>query len=228
MRVCPYCNVASEESNFRPGRKKCRDCEAKDRRSWRAANPEYLREYDRDYYQENKEHRHAYNVAYYMMHQESGKERARKWAREHPEERRAKAREWYADNREHWKAGNKAWLKAHPEKMERMRQQTNMRRARWEKEHPDRSRDKCARRRALTCGVATAERFSRTDVWKRDSGVCHICGQVCDERNWHLDHLVPLTRGGTHQPANVAVAHPRCNMSRGNRSILPMLAEAGV
>jgi HNH endonuclease len=30
-----------------------------------------------------------------------------------------------------------------------------------------------------------------------------------------LDHLIPLSRGGTHEPANVSLAHLRCNVSRG-------------
>jgi hypothetical protein len=35
-----------------------------------------------------------------------------------------------------------------------------------------------------------------------------------DPSDWHLDHIVPISRGGTHEPANVQVSHPRCNQSK--------------
>jgi 5-methylcytosine-specific restriction endonuclease McrA len=30
-----------------------------------------------------------------------------------------------------------------------------------------------------------------------------------------LDHIVPLSRGGTHEPSNVQLAHYGCNSKRG-------------
>jgi 5-methylcytosine-specific restriction endonuclease McrA len=32
-----------------------------------------------------------------------------------------------------------------------------------------------------------------------------------------LDHIVPVSLGGTHTWANVQLAHLRCNVSKGNR-----------
>lgn len=42
--------------------------------------------------------------------------------------------------------------------------------------HPDKSGDRCARRRALKHG-ATLEKVSRAEVYERDAGRCHICGK---------------------------------------------------
>lgn len=32
-----------------------------------------------------------------------------------------------------------------------------------------------------------------------------------------IDHIVPLSQGGTHELANVQLAHYRCNLSKNNR-----------
>jgi 5-methylcytosine-specific restriction endonuclease McrA len=45
-----------------------------------------------------------------------------------------------------------------------------------------------------------------------------------DPANWHLDHVVPLSRGGEHSYANVQVAHPFCNLSKGPRLIEHQMA----
>lgn len=76
-----------------------------------------------------------------------------------------------------------------------------------------------ARRRA-TAADAFVEHVDRSTVWLRDGGICHLCGQAADPSDWHLDHIVPLARGGQHSYTNTAVSHPRCNLSKGAR-LLP-------
>lgn len=64
---------------------------------------------------------------------------------------------------------------------------------------------------------AYVEHVDRRVVWERDSGICHICLLPADPHNWHLDHVFPLSRGGEHSYANVAVSHPTCNLRKGDR-----------
>lgn len=33
--------------------------------------------------------------------------------------------------------------------------------------------------------------------------------------DFHVDHVVPLSKGGMHGYTNVQPAHPRCNMRKG-------------
>ena len=78
--------------------------------------------------------------------------------------------------------------------------------------YPDKALDRWSRRRARK-RAATIENVSRAVVYERDGGRCHICGKKVGKR-WHLDHLIPLARGGEHSYKNVAVSHPKCNMSK--------------
>ena len=35
--------------------------------------------------------------------------------------------------------------------------------------------------------------------------------------NYHVDHLIPISRGGSNDKSNIVIACPKCNMSRNNK-----------
>jgi len=84
----------------------------------------------------------------------------------------------------------------------------------WNKEHPDVLRNRQARRRTH---IGMGEEVDRFVVFNRDQGICQICGLKVDPDNWHLDHKIPVTHGGSHVYDNVGVAHSDCNIRKGNR-----------
>lgn len=49
---------------------------------------------------------------------------------------------------------------------------------------------------------------------KRDGWRCHLCGKRVTRKTWSVDHLIPLSHGGSHTYVNVALAHQRCNSLR--------------
>lgn len=57
----------------------------------------------------------------------------------------------------------------------------------------------------------------RSAVYIRDGGICHICGGHVGIANFHLDHLVPRSKGGSNDLDNLGLSHPGCNISKGNR-----------
>ncbi len=63
---------------------------------------------------------------------------------------------------------------------------------------------------------ATVENVDPAVVLKRDGGICGICREPITGE-WHLDHVVPLARGGEHSYKNTQAAHPFCNLSKGAR-----------
>lgn len=54
-------------------------------------------------------------------------------------------------------------------------------------------------------------------VIERDGPVCGICGLYVDENDWHLDHVIPVTRDGLDLYSNVQVSHPSCNIRKNNK-----------
>jgi 5-methylcytosine-specific restriction endonuclease McrA len=52
----------------------------------------------------------------------------------------------------------------------------------------------------------------RREILERDHGVCYFCG-LAGATDVH--HIVPWSRGGTDEPANLAAAHADCNKRAG-------------
>lgn len=129
---------------------------------------------------------------------------------------------YYAANRDRLKAAVAAYRLANAEKIKAAkaahyaanRDRVLTRNADWRLAHPEAVRINNDRRRARQHAVGT-ERIYRAQVWERDNGRCHICGRTADPKNWHLDHIVPISRGGEHSYRNVAVSHPSCNLRKG-------------
>lgn len=57
----------------------------------------------------------------------------------------------------------------------------------------------------------------RAQVIARDGYVCGLCGGVVEPTDLHIDHRVPVSRGGPTVAGNLQVAHAACNTRKGNR-----------
>jgi HNH endonuclease len=80
-----------------------------------------------------------------------------------------------------------------------------------------------ARMKALGVDDPEADPIDPHDIYVRDGWKCCICGgRVDSSRSWPdpwvatLDHVRPVSRGGTHTQDNLATAHWVCNLIKGN------------
>lgn len=83
-----------------------------------------------------------------------------------------------------------------------------------------RTDDHWHRKRAQKYGVANVHIRPR-DIFERDGWRCHVCGKFVRRYgdSEHpmaatLDHVVPISEGGTHTPGNIRTAHRCCNIQR--------------
>lgn len=49
------------------------------------------------------------------------------------------------------------------------------------------------------------------------SKTCAYCGRCC-VNNYHIDHIMPLSRGGLHVVSNLAISCPTCNMQKSSKT----------
>lgn len=61
-------------------------------------------------------------------------------------------------------------------------------------------------------------RFTRRNIFFRDRNRCQYCGRVFLQSDLNLDHVVPLSRGGSSTWDNVVCACVACNSRKGNRT----------
>ena len=58
----------------------------------------------------------------------------------------------------------------------------------------------------------------RRQIAERDNYTCQICGKYMpDSVGLHIDHIVPVSKGGKTVPSNLQVLCSRCNGSKSNR-----------
>lgn len=60
----------------------------------------------------------------------------------------------------------------------------------------------------------------RQEIYERDNYICQYCGTDLSEqsRNLSIDHVIPLTKGGSHNRDNLATACKSCNLKKRNRT----------
>lgn len=150
------------------------------------------------------------------------RQRAREWALAHPDRMRAAGRKYHAANAEQRRAAAKAWAEANPEKRkaidaasrQRRRQQLTERSSQWAKDNPEKAKAiahaKRARKRGAE-GKHTAADTASIRAKQRDR--CAYC-KVGLKGAGHLDHIPPLSRGGSNWPSNLQWLCEPCNLSK--------------
>ena len=100
----------------------------------------------------------------------------------------------------------------------------------YHKNNPHKTREKDRKRRALK-KANIHKPYSEDQVLKLYGSVCHICKEEIDllakrstgapgwERGLHIDHVMPLSKGGPDMLDNVRPAHGLCNLQK-NDSVL--------
>jgi 5-methylcytosine-specific restriction endonuclease McrA len=121
----------------------------------------------------------------------------------------------------------KAFRAAHPEHVQeqdaRFRHayaaKIPARRARWRQAHPGKSQQYEATRRARKRRAGKIEPIDRDYVYKRDRGICSLCGRKVRKQDISIDHIVPLSLGGAHCLTNVTLVHLQCNTRKRTRAL---------
>jgi 5-methylcytosine-specific restriction endonuclease McrA len=151
------------------------------------------------------------------------RQRAKAYAKANPERVKAALERWRANNPERLAEHNRS-----PKKRERGREYMQHKRAASPEEYRAAAREydhrtgkgaeKAARRRALQMG-AEIDHTGRNAIIKRDGRSCYLCGLLVKWREVTLDHVLPLSRGGSHTAENLRVACGPCNFSKQHRTV---------
>lgn len=144
------------------------------------------------------------------------------------DEKRAQSSErsrlWYRKNRERQIQKAREWLDANPEKA-RARQAASSRK--WWAKNPDKRRIYNNNRRSKVKGNGgshTVGDIQAIRVLQR--GRCAICSSKLSSR-YHVDHIKPISMGGTNDPRNIQLLCKSCNQKKSFRDPLKHMRSLG-
>jgi 5-methylcytosine-specific restriction endonuclease McrA len=204
-RTCTACDETKAATSFHGHRRVCKSCVNAKAREAYAADPEPKRQAALTYRADNLETVRA-------------KDRARSKGRDHTA---AQAR-YRERNRDQINASRRAERAANPEATrakDRERYQSNRESfaaasRRWKAANPDKLRQYDERRRAQKAGApVSAADFRALYAQFPD---CYLCGRALDG-DTHMDHVVPLARGGEHSATNLRPTHAACNLRKSDK-----------
>lgn len=223
IRTCARCQRGVAETEFRKDNRApdrlgayCKPCEKEYNAAYHAANREGHNAKSGLRYRANRERYLAAQRAYRVANIEAVRthdrlrargnpkniERSRRWREANHDRFLALMRSWYRNNRDRQRQYRRMWRVANPDRVREMAANSGAKRS--------------ARKRNPQGRI---EFINRRTVWKRDKGICGLCALPVPFRDMHLDHFIPLDKGGAHTYENVHTTHSRCNLSKGNREV---------
>lgn len=146
--------------------------------------------------------------------------RVARWQEQNPLRTAANKRKWYDSNMDYWAELRKdaAWLASRKdweaEHYERNHEKRKAQAQAWAKANPERTQFFNERRRASLQSSEVSLTFAQwQNMLARYATSCMVCGQS-PPSSLSLDHLIPLSRGGSHTRRNCRPMCRSCNSSK--------------
>jgi 5-methylcytosine-specific restriction endonuclease McrA len=203
-RKCENCGVPiSGRSDKRFCGKKCKQA------SWYKSNPKY---YPSRYAANPKQVNLASakwrkkNTGYKVSYRSA-----------HPKETKASAGKWRALNAESNREYNAAWRAANPDYFSKYRFDNPERRRIYQVNRDAREKN--------NGGKLSLDISSRLLSLQR--GKCSVCRASLKKYGYHLDHIIPLCRGGKNEDGNIQATCPKCNTKKGKKDPIKFMREQG-
>jgi 5-methylcytosine-specific restriction endonuclease McrA len=178
----------------------------------------------------------AASAKWKATHPQKAKETRKIYRATHMEEERRRDRERYKKNPTRSKSAIAAWNAKHPGRAKELGaawaskniEKENKRKAEWIKNNPKKMRiiyhNKRARKKANGGGLSPGV-VEKLLVFQKNR--CAICRASLKKIGYHLDHIVPLARGGKNIDSNAQLACPTCNMQKNAKDPIAFMQSRG-
>jgi 5-methylcytosine-specific restriction endonuclease McrA len=177
-------------------------------------NPEY-KKYRKEYSATHKEEKRVYNAKYRQKHAKQVKNATAEWRREHKLRVKERGAEYYQEHKVRAALRWQVYYQEH-------KKEIMMRAQRYSHLHQVERTARESKRRGLIAGVTIGNLAEINEIYrkaKEDQKVrCYLCGKLIPMGHRHVDHIIPITKGGAHRPSNLAVACDTCNQHKYNKT----------
>lgn len=156
----------------------------------------------------------CYNKKWKKANPEKYKEhikRATEKRRRNKEKNRQYTKEWCKKNKKRKKIYNKIWYQKNKKKVK-------MNKKKWQEENQEKVRMlqrkyDLQRRANGIIKKRTIDRILNENIFKYGIITCEKCKKQCKD-NYHIDHIIPASKGGNNSYNNLQILCPICNMEK--------------
>jgi 5-methylcytosine-specific restriction endonuclease McrA len=210
--TCSICGIDKPQSEYYTKTKICKVCTRKRRneyyiankakvllsqKEYRGKNLDKIRERDRLYYLKNKEYFKNRSHEYFLRNRENLLDKFHLDYNTKKEDYKARVRFYYDKNKEIIRP-----------KVRQYRKTTMGRLVHLSNHH---------KRKAQKLHTANEKLSKHINQLIKDRFFCYWCGMELTGKSFHIDHIYPLSKGGTHTKDNICIACPTCNLKKGNK-----------
>jgi 5-methylcytosine-specific restriction endonuclease McrA len=191
----------------------CKPCGVQFTKAYNAKNAAVVSEKRKAMYAKNKEKYAEYFRRYYRERAEQIKQRSREWTRENKIRKQLADAAYRKEHKDKIAATRQAWLAAN---LDRYREMRNSYARKAYSKNPERDIAKVKARRALRLGAPindfTSEQWEIVkQLYRMRCAYCH------KKKKLTQDHIIPLSKGGSHTLSNIAPACITCNSRKRDR-----------
>ena len=218
MKTCSKCKIEKPRSEFSKKTvakdglaHNCKLCAAEYLAAWRIANPEKSRESSVAWANKNPARKKETNKAWRVANKEKISEKGRKYREENPERIKAYGEKYRAENSGLMTAYAADRRKSNPQKVKDQKKK-------WAEENPEALRTGWRNRRARKRNAPGKLSKDISGVlFHKQNGRCIYCQVDLTTVVQHLDHIMPLSRGGSNTDDNVQLLCARCNLRKNDK-----------
>lgn len=176
---------------------------------WRVENPDKVRAMKRRAYQNKPDLYRKQKRDWARNNPEKTKASRKKDMEKHKDRYEKYWKEWYSTNSHIVVANAKKWALENPEKAKRSAIAKEGR-----------------RRAAIKAGESAVTASVITAIIAKQKFKCAWCG-TCIKKSFHMDHVIPLSKGGAHSPSNLVGSCPTCNIRKSAKDPITWARELG-
>lgn len=234
-KTCSKCGEWKALGDFKKDKSKrdgyyssCKKCVKKYRQANAESIQQYSKQHNKKYYEKNAETLKEYQRLYRRENTEILKQYHKKHRQENIDSINQKKKRYYQENRESILKRNKRYRQENAESIKRYKKQHDEEYKEYRRQYiqTDRGREASYRSNLKRKSYKHKVEFTphqRKLILDRDNWACQSCGiEVHDRRNgdWntpdkaHIDHILPISRGGNSIPSNLQVLCRTCNLSK--------------
>ena len=227
LKTCRTCGIekpANRDNFYAAPRNRdgldgrCKSCESARVRTQQLENPERTKAWAKKSRANHRDKRNAESRQWFAEHPDYRRE----WDKNNPDKAKEYKRRTRAKHKDSIREYNRLYHilnrdflitrmanRRTPEGWREYHQQ-------WRESHPEAVRVASHRRRSRK--LEADGDFSKNDIellYKSQKGLCWWCGKTVTK--YHVDHRIPLARGGSNNPDNLCISCPTCNLSKNDK-----------